>query len=1176
MPVESLDERSVEVLAVPEEVDEESLALYFENKQRSGGGPLLSLEKTGDRALLVFEEVEAAAQVLSKRNHVLFNVELSVRKPAAKDPCRLLLRGVKPNTCTEMIELYVETMIGVNLADYTLYPSPGRDLIVIEFSQPFSKDFQTLNAKISQRALDGAQVTLEQILQTDSVLLENLNPGTSPDLLSLYFDTRHDQKVKEVTMLSEGTAKVSFVSYQSVGLVLDRPHKLGGADLIVKPYFSFLQPTESTLQLSETESEDMTERNSEEPSNIQLQTSAQMALEDLPPLEMVDEVMDNQTKDTVSLSSHIAITDPVKLALFKSSTHLQDIEKAHPNVTVQINDDGVHVSGPERQSLEQTKHTILDIFANVAEARFTTEPEKAQFLSSKDVKDQLLGTMSISGSPCSYTVSDCSVVVTSLTQSLANEVCRFLKSQVLHISIPVPKEYECMLYCREWSEFCRALGCSSVTVSEQEGTIDVLTLKGMESEKQTAILEFLSTPMERETVISMEPGILKYIQIHCHQLLADMDQVSIFPLEAEDVCGLKIHGYAAACQMAAEVWQGVADSISSNTITVNVPGVARFLCEEECKSFLKLMETKFQVYISLKYAPWTPLAHQDIFEAAWLTMSQLNFNEVSLDGSVQDHESDAMFMDQNGAFLGGLLQEAKEIVSVIERRPENASSTDPLDDFDDVDLYTAETQIRLSDQETDGIVDDTQPLAVSGSPMLTEESLSSILDEEAQMSLAIQYSMESSHWSVQNEEEQLQKALELSKKMIQNEASFSGTDKDPQVKSLQDAIGAANTVQIVAFAGHSNDLSRVEIAFTKKVNQKQVEEKLEWRSKKNLTEYHKTCLEVIKRKHAVEIQIQGTLIAISGFKDYVAGAVHDVKLLLEKISNCVSDRDILKTIQWVHHDPASSDTVSYSPDATVFLENAWRMKLKKVDILLNSQPHIINFENMEEYSIISGKSVKISRKFLGLGDLAEDVPEEEYSLLSNLPEATKLIEESDEFQNVVKKFYETIQGYHSKIRIIQVEKLTNQLLHNQYKLKKASILQNSEYPEIERTLYHGTSETSVKEICIHGFNRSFCGKNATIYGQGVYFAVNSALSLSDQYSPPNGNGHKFVFVSKVLTGDFTKGCNAMKTAPLKNSSDLPLRYDSVTDNITKPSLFVIFNDTQAYPEYLITCQRIFR
>lgn len=58
MPVESPEGRTVEVLALPASVDEELLSLYFENKRRSGGGPLVFVEKKGDRATLVFEEAE--------------------------------------------------------------------------------------------------------------------------------------------------------------------------------------------------------------------------------------------------------------------------------------------------------------------------------------------------------------------------------------------------------------------------------------------------------------------------------------------------------------------------------------------------------------------------------------------------------------------------------------------------------------------------------------------------------------------------------------------------------------------------------------------------------------------------------------------------------------------------------------------------------------------------------------------------------------------------------------------------------------------------------------------------------------------------------------------------------------------------------------------------------------
>ncbi|XP_068432482.1 protein mono-ADP-ribosyltransferase PARP10 [Clinocottus analis] len=1217
MPVESPEDRTVEVLALPAAVDEELLFLYFENKRRSGGGPLVSVEKNGDRAVLVFEEAEAAAGVLSKGHHVLHNVELSVRRPASKDQCRLLLRGINPNTSTEMIELYVENLMGLNMPDYTLYPSPGRDFIFILLNQPLSKDFQNLRAKISRRKLDGAEVSLEQVDPTDSVLVESLPPSTSPDLLTLYFESRRggNQKVKEVTMLSDRTAKVSFVNYESVGPVLDHPHKLDGADLVVKPYFDFLLPTERlTSRDSGIGSQDMTERNSED---IQMQTSTPMVVHadsqsssqmaSQPPAAReagaaaaaavveeeeedddeeeeaaaAEEVMEEQTEVESTISSQIPVADPVKLALFQLSTFRRDTENSHPNLTIQIKDNDVHIAGMDRQEVELVKRTVLDFFGKMAEARFTLEPEEAQLLARKDVKEHLLQTVTQAVSPAMYTVSLCNVVVTSLSRDSANQACSFLKSQLCRVGIPVDSKYECMLYCREWSEFLQALGFSSVKVSPQGGNIDVFTLKGMEAEKEAAIVQFLMTPIERETVISMEPGKLKYIQIHCHQLLADMDQVSIFPLEAEDVCGLKIQGPATACQMAEEVLQDVVSSICTRTITVNAPGVTRFLTEEECISIMKEMERKFSVYISTTYVPWEYLAHQDIFETAWNMMSHRNFQKASSDGSPQELKSDAMQTDHNGTQDK---DEAKRIASTVDGGLEKVSTiSDQPDDMDDLDLYSADEATGPADLEASVMVVDDSQLSADEKPTSGLNGgatcMSSNLEEEAQMSLAIQYSMESSHWSLEEEEQQLQQALELSRKVIQHTAP-SSSESPPVVKgkdvALQDAIKGANTLQILVFAGYNCDLIRVDIAFGKKVSQRQVEEKLEHRTVKNMSEYHRMCLDMIKRKHGVEIQVQGTIITVSGFKDYVYGGVCDLKLLLEKMSSSVSDREILRTVQWLYHDPASSDATLYSPDATVFIESALRMRLQTIDILLDNQPHVINFEKMQEHNVASGRCVKISRKLPESGDLDADVTEEEYSLLSTLPEATKVDEESDEFQNVVKNFYETIQEYHSKIRIIQVEKLMNRLLYNQYKLKKASVLQRAIYPEVERTLYHGTSETCVKEICVHGFNRSFCGKNATVYGQGVYFAVNSALSVQEQYSPPNADGHKYVFVSKVLTGDYTKGCHSMKTAPLKETDGIPLRYDSVTDDITKPGMFVIFNDTQAFPEYLITCQRIHR
>lgn len=66
--------------------------------------------------------------------------------------------------------------------------------------------------------------------------------------------------------------------------------------------------------------------------------------------------------------------------------------------------------------------------------------------------------------------------------------------------------------------------------------------------------------------------------------------------------------------MAEEVLQGVIASICTRTITVNAPGVTRFLHDKDCKSILKEMETKFQVYINPKHVPWEPLPQQVMVE----------------------------------------------------------------------------------------------------------------------------------------------------------------------------------------------------------------------------------------------------------------------------------------------------------------------------------------------------------------------------------------------------------------------------------------------------------------------------------------------------------------------------------------------------------------------------------
>ncbi|KPP70001.1 hypothetical protein Z043_111206 [Scleropages formosus] len=1066
MSDDSLEERTVEVVDIPADLDDEFLCLYFENKRRSGGGTVASFQRNGSRAVLVFEETQVAERVLSKGPHVVQNAKLLVRRKAPKDSSKLLLRGINPRTSLELIELYVENVTGVDCENYHIYLSLGSDLALVHFREPIS----------------------------------------------------------------------------AVQRILGKSHKLEESDLIVQPFYDFLQTIEhmQTENLVTGRNEGLGLAQNEGVGQVEMSPALDLYTAHVPIPEPGAAEEDKENVIQSEFSTCITLSDPLKLQLFKASKFLTDLQKSNPTYEVSIMDMAVEITGPSQLGTEKLKGQLLEFFTGFAQIHVTFDMEKSMFLSKVQVKDWMLQALEQQGLPSMYTVSDCVVTVMSLSLAMVERVCKFIKSSVIDFSVGITPEYECMLYSNEWSEFLNSLDFCSAKTSDRGDKIEVLTLKGMEEEKRSNIIEFLSTPVQTEI----------------------------------------LYGNTNACRMADEVLRSIVSSILSKKITINQPGVARFLVQEEGTSILQEMQTKFEVYISLEKVHWEPLENENIFDSAWKLTSQQNFCRNSSDGC---HNSGPHLISVNAsdseidASSKGLIEEAKKLVSVIHQ--ESASSLIKVPNFEEEeDLYTAAEEgcFSLSSNSGSQVADSTTPAAEVEQPDTEALSLKTPcdLDEDAALSLAIQYSMEQNNNRAQDEDDELQRALELSMKMDQQTGPAADSQLNKAIHmSLQDALRAANSAEILVFARYSHDLIRVDIALGKKIGMRQCEEKVEHKCLKSLSEHQRKCIDFIRRKHAVEIQIQGTTATVSGFKDYVTDAVSDMKQLVRQLSNTVSDAEILRTVQWVWHD-AQSQPIPYPDNATIFIEHSWKVKEKKIDIVFDNQPYIIDFEKMQEYSIASGKSVPIERKILGSGAVCMEAQDEDYSLLSNLSEASRVDEDSDEFQDVVKNFYDTIQDHHNKIKIVKVDKIVNNLLLSQYKLKKTSILQSASEMQVERTLYHGTSETSVKEICIHGFNRSFCGKNATVYGQGVYFAVNSSISVQDQYSPPNADGHKFVFVTKVLTGDFTKGKHEMKAAPLKDSSEIPLRYHSVTDNVESPTLFVIFNDTQAYPEYLITCQKI--
>jgi hypothetical protein len=206
-----------------------------------------------------------------------------------------------------------------------------------------------------------------------------------------------------------------------------------------------------------------------------------------------------------------------------------------------------------------------------------------------------------------------------------------------------------------------------------------------------------------------------------------------------------------------------------------------------------------------------------------------------------------------------------------------------------------------------------------------------------------------------------------------------------------------------------------------------------------------------------------------------------------------------------------------------------------------------------------------------------------------------------EHDHVCHTFMKTLKN--SSIKVVDVQRIQNRTLWNQYALKLSDVVSREGPSSRDRNekvwLFHGTDEDTVEKIVQQGFNRSFAGKNMTKYGKGVYFARDasckaahrmlpierspfatcqatlisilssisrSADSSSTTYSTPNKQGVQHMFLCRVVTGEF---CLGQKDAPAPPARTGVILFDSTVDDLADPTIFVTYNDAQAYPEYLV-------
>ncbi|XP_004675495.1 PREDICTED: poly [ADP-ribose] polymerase 14-like [Condylura cristata] len=334
---------------------------------------------------------------------------------------------------------------------------------------------------------------------------------------------------------------------------------------------------------------------------------------------------------------------------------------------------------------------------------------------------------------------------------------------------------------------------------------------------------------------------------------------------------------------------------------------------------------------------------------------------------------------------------------------------------------------------------------------------------------------------------------------------------------------------------------------------------------KDFDEKEAQKLNELQKKSNITISLnrKRPLIEVLGISRDVTEARDEIEAMLKR-ARLAKEQEaradyVHEFIEWQYND--NNTYYCFDKMTNLQLEDTWKNHTKTTEVVINHQTYTVNL-NMYIATNANGHTVSVHRLKKPEVEIPAhwtDMKQQDFLMVTLQPDHPEYKVAADAFNLTCANF-----------RIEKIERIQNTDLWNSYQRKKKIMDAKNNNVVNEKLLFHGTDADSVPRVNRNGFNRSYAGKNAVAYGKGTYFAVSASYSANDKYSKPDGIGNKHMYYVRVLTGLSTLGNSSLIVPPPKDPQNPTDLYDTVTDNVSNPSLFVVFYDYQAYPEYLIT------
>ncbi|KAI5628569.1 poly [ADP-ribose] polymerase 14 isoform X2 [Silurus asotus] len=341
---------------------------------------------------------------------------------------------------------------------------------------------------------------------------------------------------------------------------------------------------------------------------------------------------------------------------------------------------------------------------------------------------------------------------------------------------------------------------------------------------------------------------------------------------------------------------------------------------------------------------------------------------------------------------------------------------------------------------------------------------------------------------------------------------------------------------------------------------------------------NKKIVELSQRNQVRVLVAAKDKLIVSGKKEDVLDTVLNINNFIQAAQNRElregEERRLSKTLRW---EVAEGETwVPLNSSISYEIELVFHKKEQKFTYTDKGESFTVDFT---EEKLVNSKGItrKVKRTLLVDSDTAIIQSPATWSKMSgNDLEVIDLPPNSEEYKKIEKDFVSSsVHKDIAPVQVVQICRIQSRSQWQRYCVLKQAV--DKKYPKQknEHFLYHGTTKEICQKINKNGFNRSFCGRNAVVHGEGTYFAKEAWYSCYDQYSNPDETGLKYIYRARVVTGSLCKSRKGMKEPdPLDPKDPRAGLHDCAVDDLQNPFIFVVFCDAGAYPDYLIKFKNV--